>query len=1210
MNKSYYIVLGLDLGVGSIGWCLVKKDLKGKPIEIIAIGCRIVPLDEKEQNQFKEGKSLSPNQQRTNDRSVRRQLDRTADRKFKLSSLLRELKMMPTQDMLTKMPLIELWQLRSKAATKGEKLGIEEFGRVLYHLNQRRGPKYRIDDDEKTKEYKSEILNRHRFIRDSQMTVGQYFYEELKKSECVNRDGKSFYRYRVKDNIFPRGAYEDEFMRIIETQMEFYPDLLNVQNIARLYHAIFFQRDLKSCKHLVSICEKERRLYHDMKNPAKTFYAGPNVAPKSSPLFQMFKVWQSVNNISFTDKNGDRLFISNSVKSALYQYLIDNNKLNVSDCYKIAGVNKKQFTLDKASIKGLSGNTTLTILKEALSPLPKEDIDSLTCFDVHFHKFVDKKTGEISQVIGDEIYNEQLYRLWHTIYSVNKEQDRRNCLKNNFGITNENVLESLCAINFKTQGYCKLSSKAIKKILPYLMEGSDYAEACSLAGLQHSDSMTKEENEKRVLTSELPMIKKNELRQPVVEKVLNQMIGVVNELKKKYGEIDEIRVELARELKQSRVERENATEQNKRNNLNNERIAKIIKKEYELDATRRQIFKYKLAEETKFRCAYCNKEIDVRGFLLGEYTEREHIIPKSILFDDSFANSVCSCSTCNKAKGNMTAFDYMRLQDEKAFEDYKIRVKSMYDRSSNPISKTKYRHLLVSYQDYLNRKSNGCVTEEDKEIWEHFIERQLRQTQYISAHALSMLKKICRNVYASSGAVTGFLRQEWGYNEILHTLNLPVYALSESGLTENVRVKINGKETDLHRIKDWSKRMDNRHHAIDALVVACTNQIFVQRLNELNKYRSALQQEVDESVKKKFAKKKSMLQKWAIINTPFAVKEVEKKVGGILVSYKSSGKVSTISKKNVQKTADCKGVITPHGALHERHIYGKVRINGQETTVYRYAIKDVLPQKLDEKSPDKTINKIKCGLDSIVDKQIKNLLLARINDGIDSVNTEKQPYEANVTKAIQNILDMNTNPAVQKDGTIIKRVRCRVSTPVIPVRYDENGNATGYAVVGNNHHVEFYKDSKDCIRQIVISFWNTIQRVRCGLNLSIKNVAKDLGHYRQYSERYDIGDLPKEEWKFCMCLQKNDMVLLGLTQKKVENAISANNMSLLAKHLYRVTGVSNDDYVFCKHTEPKKDTKDINKSDKRFVRIRKPENLFDALPIRVKISVIGDIKLL
>ena len=145
--------------------------------------------------------------------------------------------------------------------------------------------------------------------------------------------------------------------------------------------------------------------------------------------------------------------------------------------------------------------------------------------------------------------------LWHTVYSINEKEELSKALNSKFGIVNPSTIDKLFHLDFRGEGYSNKSSKFICKILPYLTDGLKYSEACEMAGVNHSSSLTKEENEKRELTTCLEPLPKNSLRQPVVEKILNQMIHQVNAIVKENGPIDEIRIEMARQLKQSKEER-------------------------------------------------------------------------------------------------------------------------------------------------------------------------------------------------------------------------------------------------------------------------------------------------------------------------------------------------------------------------------------------------------------------------------------------------------------------------------------------------------------------------------------------------------------------------------------------------------------------------------------------------------------------------------
>ncbi len=128
-------ILGLDLGVTSIGWALIA-DNDGQR-EIIGMGCRIIPLSTDDKDEFSSGNKISKNQKRTQKRTQRKGYDRYQLRRKVLTEEL--LKHDMFDQTLFKLNPLELWGLRAKAVTK--KITLKEFGRVLYHLNQKRGYK-------------------------------------------------------------------------------------------------------------------------------------------------------------------------------------------------------------------------------------------------------------------------------------------------------------------------------------------------------------------------------------------------------------------------------------------------------------------------------------------------------------------------------------------------------------------------------------------------------------------------------------------------------------------------------------------------------------------------------------------------------------------------------------------------------------------------------------------------------------------------------------------------------------------------------------------------------------------------------------------------------------------------------------------------------------------------------------------------------------
>ena len=153
-----------------------------------------------------------------------------------------------------------------------------------------------------------------------------------------------------------------------------------------------------------------------------------------------------------------------------------------------------------------------------------------------------------------ELERQSYFRLWHLLYSFegdNTPTGNGKLLEKIMqlcDVEKEYAVE-LANVSFQ-EDYGSLSAKAIKKILPYLKEGNQYDVACDYAGYRHSrSSLTKDEIENKILKDKLEILPKNSLRNPVVEKILNQMVNLINTLIDTYGKPDEIRVELARELK-------------------------------------------------------------------------------------------------------------------------------------------------------------------------------------------------------------------------------------------------------------------------------------------------------------------------------------------------------------------------------------------------------------------------------------------------------------------------------------------------------------------------------------------------------------------------------------------------------------------------------------------------------------------------------------
>nr|WP_314635398.1 type II CRISPR RNA-guided endonuclease Cas9 [uncultured Porphyromonas sp.] len=1187
-------VLGLDLGVGSIGWCLITLDKDEKPQSILGMGSRIVPLSTDDATEFTQGKAITKNKMRTVARTIRKGMDRYQLRREALKKVLSEHGMLPDESLI-KLPLLELWELRARAATSGGQLSLTELGRVLLHINQKRGYKHAKADEaaeaeaegksksKKEKEgYVAQVKGRYQALKEKGQTIGQHFAEELRANRQTASRGV-YYTYRIKEQVYPREAYIKEYDRIMAEQRVFYPQLLTDELIQRIRdRIIFYQRPLKSCKQLVSTCEfekKERVVQVKRINKdgveelvERTITIGPKVAPKSSPIFQVCKVWESIQNIRLYYPDGTERKLEQEEKQKLFDYLQKNDKLSLTALRKVLKIKPKdKLWCDKLLDKGIAGNTTTAILRKALKGY--EQYEGLLRFDL---KNKVDEDGVIRPIVDESYQSEPLYKLWHILYSIEDKDDMRSALVRQLGIKEEDLddglMDALYKIDFVKQGYGNKSAKFICKLLPHLQEGKMYSKAAEAAGVRHSDSMTAQERDERSLLETIPLLEKNALRQPVVEKILNQMINLVNALKREYGEIDEVRVELARELKMSREEREQVLSNNRKRKGKNETIAKRIA-EYGLTPTKSRIQKYRLWQESDECCIYCGKHVDVVQFLRGEEIEVEHIIPRSILFDDSMSNKVCACRSCNQEKGNRFAMEY--IQSKGWEQSYIERVNSLFH--DKKISYSKRQRLLMLPEN----------------LPEDFIERHLRLSQYISREAQGILRKGIRLVSASEGSVTAKLRQLWGYDNILRDLNLERYR--SMGETEEVKVEHrDGARTD-ERIKDWSKRKDHRHHAIDALVVACTQQRYIQRLNSVN--AEADRQEMDAFIKEqqqehKLSKKEklSLLEHWLIRQPHFTTGEVTKHVEGILVSLRPGKR--TISRgrniyKRSGKTEVQRGVLIPRGALSEETIYGVIQLHRKDkssTELERSYVKRIPLSKVNPSN-------------------VKNIVDSRIRDVVQAALLSLSGRKGVLPTELY--LDDSRK-------RVVRSVRCLVrSSTLIPIRFNADGEAIGFTKPGLNHHVALYRDGVGNIRESVVPFFRAVERARYGIPMIISDPSKAREQARANPNLPEsvLLSLPEEDWQLEEILQGDEMFLLGMTDEAIDRAMETKDYTTLGRHLYRVQSLAAGDYMFRYHLETTLDGKDNVGSIPKSYRIQGLKTYRKLNPRKVKIDLLGRISL-
>lgn len=1268
-------ILGLDLGSASVGWALIEIDENNKTSRIIAMGSRIIPLDSADRDQFTKGQSIMKNQDRTKNRTQRKGYDRKQLKKndafkYSLKGVLNKYNIYPSEELL-RLPALDLWKLRSDAAN--EPISAEQLGRILYMLNQKRGYKSARSEanlDKKDTDYVAAVKGRYAQLKEYNQTIGQYFFDELSTADKTNT------YFRVKEKVFPREAYIEEFDTIINAQKN-KNNFLTEEVIKELRdEIIYYQRKLKSQKGLVSVCEFEgfeTKYFDKGTQKEKTIFTGPKVAPKTSPVFQLCKIWEVVNNISLKIKNpesskykwADRV-LSLEEKQQIADYLFHNASLSFAKLLEILNLRKNDVYVNKQVLKGIQGNITYSEIHNIIGDNKYLNFNILIIPAKHPAILVDKKTGEVleereSLQVDAKIEQESFYQLWHTIYSIKDLDECKKALIKRFGFSEE-ISDKLSRIDFNKQSFGNKSNKAMRKILPYLMQGFDYSQACNLAGYNHSNSLTKEEQQSQTTLDRLELLPKNSLRQPVVEKIINQMINVVNAIIDKYGKPDEIRIELARELKQSKDERNDTTLNNTANEVINKEIENRLT-ELGIKSTKRYIEKYKLIFPVRSvidgktgkaipkklkdaivtnQCIYCGEHFNLTEVLTGDNFDVDHIVPKDLLpIDNSQTNKVLVHRKCNTTKTNQTAYDFITKKGEKELEQYIERVDDWYKRGI--ISYGKMQRLKVSYEEYLERKKIKKETEADKKLWENFLDRDLRATQYIARKSTEILKQICNNVTVTEGSVTAKIRNLWGWDEVLMNLQLPKYKELGQTVIKEWESEHGRRKHQKEEIANWTKRDDHRHHAIDALVIACTKQGFIQRINTLSAsdVKDEMKKEVEQA-QTNYNEKLTLLEKYLIEQKPFTTAEVMQEAEKILVSFKAGKKVATISKYKAVGKNEKIGVLVPRGALHEQSVYGKIKVEDKNKQIkYLFEnpekiinerIKLLIEQRLQEndsnvkeaitslkKNPiylnnkkEKYLEKASCFKEEYVIKYpLRNLKVKDVPFIVDEkiktiVKERLDKYNGKETEAFKDVLWLNEEKQIP-----ILTVRCFTGLSAVEaIKKDGNGKEIGFALTKNNHHIAIYTNNNNINKEHSCTFWHAVERKKYKIPYIIKDTHDLWGRLLEKNlPQTFLEKLPDDNLKLKFSMQQNEMFILGLSNEEFGRAYNENNKKFLSKYLYVVWSIAEGDYWFRHHLETKvSELKKIigAKETKRYYRLSL-KGLLEVNPIKVRINHLGEI---
>lgn len=1084
-------ILGLDLGTNSIGWAVVD-DTKNT---ILGIGSRIFPMGVENLGEG-EGREISKNAGRTGARGVRRQFFRRRLRKKVLLKALSENKMCPMVEAdfedwkktkefpshkLANWFALNPYELRQKAVN--EKLSLEEIGRILYHLIQRRGflsnsRKGGSDDGAifkgNPKEGKIGITETQEKIQEK--TLGSYLFEIYPKENQPFQDGLE----RIRNRYTTRKMYVDEFELIWDIQAQFHKELtyeLKTKFGGRKLDQypeegiLFHQRPLRSQKHLVGNCSFE---------PTKT------KCPISAIPFEQFRIWQWVNTV---ECNGKKISQEEKEKIAfeLMCLPLNKEKIDFSKLKKVINKESAEFKFNYKDNDPIVGAFTISNLSNK--------------------KYFGKKWFEFTEKEQEDI--------WHVLYFFDSKSNLNEYAVKNWNFSIDQA-EAIAKFNVK-DGYASLSRKAISNILPFLKQGYTYDVAVVLGGIKNVFGIEWDRlsNEKRnffydnvyeivrsknkggfidiikdilrndynisdhqlrklyhhsatidvaALLDKLPVGKDADkeiqsIKNPIVITALFELRKLVNELIDEHGQIDEIKVEMARDLKISKSQRQAIRRDQKRLERENDRVKDRLQ-ENNIRITHDNLLLYKLWEECKKTCPYTGKPISVSQLFSGE-VQIEHIHPWSKSLNDSFSNKTLCYADENRKKGNKTPYEFYG-NDETNWASIKERALKLFsDSKEYPTAYQKFKRFVKEKFD------------------DDFSSRQLNDTRYISKEAKNYLSKICKKVTVSPGQATSNLRQKWGLNHILND--------------ENSKT-----------------REDHRHHAVDALVMACTKVSYVQELSKWNRYN------------RNYDLKQFPLP-WESFNY-----DAEKAVEKILVSHKRVANDITIRYKTVEKNGKkhTNLGVAARGQLHKETVFGKRTFNGEEAFHVRKAIDSLETAKQ---------------IDKVVDVATRMLILKRVNE-LGGFVKDKVPANTFF------IVDENG----LKQPQIFLPNKNGAPVPILKVRMKENiggaeklkDSVNQWVNPRNNHHVLIYKDEKENLKEDVVTFWTVVERKRTG---------------------QAAYQLPIDGKEIVTTLHINDMFLLGLKEDEInwENP----DYDLLKEHLYRVQKLSSKFYEFRLNTE-------------------------------------------
>lgn len=777
------LIFGFDIGIASVGWCVLGET------RIVALGVRCFDKAET----AKEGESL--NLARRTARLMRRRLRRRAWRMTKLARLLKRTGLIADIQQLRKPSAASLWRLRVDGLDR--RLSNDEWARVIYHLCKHRGFHWISQAEEKKAEAdsKGEGGRVKKGLADTQRRLAEKGYRSA--AEMVLAEFPEAQRNK-------QGDYSKSLSRV----------LLGGE-LAMLFKC---QRELGSTLatpeleiSLLGSGDRKSGLFWEQRPPLAgadllkmlgkcTFERTEYRAPKASFTAERHVWLTRLNNLRIVVGGAARSLNDEERRAALplpYKQAGDftYKQLRAAltkagllpDSFKFAGLNYPSGR-EADETKAKDPETERLVKLPAWQELRKTLKDK--GLETEWESIAGAATG------GDPILLDEIAR----VLSVYKEGDEVTAELRKLALPGgEKLVEALSEVSFDK--FHALSLKALRKIVPHMEAGLRYDEACAKAGYHHSQlhqagtgSQTylpplysgRDKNGRMVFSEELDVP-----RNPVVLRALNQTRKVLNALVRTHGSPVAVHIEMARDLSRPLDERNKIKKAQDEYRERNEKDKAAFAAEFSMPAKSREFEKFQLYREQQGKCAYSLKPLDLDRVLRDiSYAEVDHALPYSRSYDNSKNNKVLVHAKENRDKGNRTAYEYLTSfpggESGERWRNFAVFVE------------TNKSYRLAKRTRLLRKDFGGKATEE-------FRERNLNDTRYVCRFFKNYVERYlklsdgpdgtaAKRCVVLNGQTTAFLRARWG----------------------------------LLKIRSDS----DRHHALDAAVVAACSHSMVKRLGD------------------------------------------------------------------------------------------------------------------------------------------------------------------------------------------------------------------------------------------------------------------------------------------------------------------------------------------------------------------------------------------